>query len=155
MAESCPRIRRASEVVWRPRRPTGQLAQATARDPIDHRPWGLRTFKSASGETCLALGRVVGTRLGVVHVGQFKELPTRKGGVCGPLATQHMVMSSRDYFDSAIPGGRTVLYGIVDRTIVSLAPATRDRRRRRGADRRRRDLHRGPGRHQGLCGTTA
>jgi hypothetical protein len=103
-----------------------QLAQATARDPIDHRPWGLRTFKSAGGETCLALGRVVGTRLGVVHVGQFKELPTRKGGVCGPLATQHVVMSSRDYFDSAIAGGRTVLYGIVDRSItrLSLKPAT-------------------------------
>jgi hypothetical protein len=97
-----------------------QLAQAVARDPIDHRPWGLRTFKSAGGETCLALGRVVGTRLGVVHVGQFKELPTRKGGVCGPLASQHMVMSSRNYFDSAIDGGRTALYGIVDRSITKL-----------------------------------
>ena len=32
-----------------------QLAQASARDPTDHRPWGLRTFKSANGETCLAL----------------------------------------------------------------------------------------------------
>jgi hypothetical protein len=98
-----------------------QLAQATARDPIDHRPWGLRTFKSAGGGTCLALGRVVGTRLGVVRVGQFKELPTRKGGVCGPLATQHLVMSSRAYSDSAIAGGRTVLYGIVDRSITSLS----------------------------------
>lgn len=103
-----------------------QLAQAAARDPLDHRPWGLRTFKSAGGDTCLALGRVVGTRLGVVRVGQFKELPTRKGGVCGPLATQHLVMSSRDYFDSAIAGGRTVLYGIVDRSItrLTLQPAT-------------------------------
>ncbi len=97
-----------------------QLAQATTRDPIDHRPWGARTFKSAGGETCLALGRVVGTRLGVVRVGQFKELPTRKAGVCGPLASQHLVMSSRGYFDSAIAGGRTVLYGIVDRSITEL-----------------------------------
>lgn len=103
-----------------------QLAQATARDPLDHRPWGLRTFKSAGGGTCLALGRVVGARLGVVHVGQFKELPTRKGGVCGPLATKHLVMSSRVYSDSAIAGGRTVLYGIVDRSIthLSLQPST-------------------------------
>jgi hypothetical protein len=103
-----------------------QLAQASARDPLDHRPWGLRTFKSAAGDTCLALGRVVGTRLGVVRTGQFKELPTRKGGVCGPLATQHLVMSSRDYFNAAIAGGRTVLYGIVDRSItrLSLQPET-------------------------------
>jgi hypothetical protein len=103
-----------------------QLAQASARDPLDHRRWGLRTFKSAGGDTCLALGRVVGTRLGVVRIGQFKELPTRKGGVCGPLATQHLVMSSRDYFTSAITDGRTVLYGIVDRSItrLSLQPPT-------------------------------
>jgi hypothetical protein len=97
-----------------------QLAQASARDPIDHRPWGLRTFKSANGETCLALGRIVGNRLGVVAVGQFKELPARTSGVCGPLARQHLVMTSRVYFDSAVHGGRTVLYGIVDRTVVRL-----------------------------------
>jgi hypothetical protein len=101
-----------------------QLAQASARDPVDHRPWGLRTFKSAGGETCLALGRVVGNRLGVVAVGQFKELPARTSGVCGPLARQHLVMTSRVYFDPAIDGGRTVLYGIADRTVTRLALQT-------------------------------
>ncbi len=97
-----------------------QLAQASARDPIDHRAWGIRTFKSASGETCLTLGRIVGNRLGIVRMGQFKELPARASGVCGPLSRQHLVMTSRVYFDSAIPGGRTVLYGIVDRSITRL-----------------------------------
>jgi hypothetical protein len=98
-----------------------QLAQATARDPIDHRAWGIRTFTSAGGETCLALGRIVGNRLGAVRVGQFKELPVRTSGICGPLARQHLVMTSRDYFDSAIAGGRTVLYGIADRSVTRLA----------------------------------
>lgn len=97
-----------------------QLAQASVRDPIDHRAWGIRTFQSARGETCLALGRVAGNRLGAVRVGQFKELPARTSGVCGPLERQHLVMTSRVYFDSAIDGGRTVLYGIADRSITSL-----------------------------------
>jgi hypothetical protein len=97
-----------------------RLAQASARDPIDHRAWGIRTFQSAGGETCLALGRIVGNRLGAVRVGQFKELPARTSGVCGPLERQHLVMTSRVYFDSAIDGGRTVLYGIVDRTVGRL-----------------------------------
>lgn len=97
-----------------------QLAQASARDPIDHRAWGIRVFKSAGGDTCLALGRIVGNRLGVVRVGQFKELPARTSGVCGPLSRQHVVMSSRVYFDPAIAGGRTVLYGIVDRAVSRL-----------------------------------
>lgn len=97
-----------------------QLAQASVRDPIDRRGWGIRTFKSAGGETCLALGRVAGHRLGAVRVGQFRELPMRTSGVCGPLERQHLVMSSRHYFDSAIAGGRTVLYGIVDRTVTRL-----------------------------------
>jgi hypothetical protein len=97
-----------------------QLAQAVAADPVDHRAWGLRTFKSAGGETCLALGRIVGNRLGVVRVGQFRALPARTSGVCGPLSRQHLVMSSRHYFDAAIAGGRTVLYGIVDRTVTRL-----------------------------------
>lgn len=101
-----------------------QLAQASARDPLDHRAWGIRTFKSAGGEICLALGRIVGKRLGAVRVGQFKELPVRASGVCGPLERQHMVMTSRVYFDSAIDGGRTVLYGIVDRSITKLGLAS-------------------------------
>lgn len=97
-----------------------RLAQASARDPLDHRAWGVRTFQNARGETCLALGRVVGKRLGAVRIGQFKELPARTSGVCGPLDRQHLVMTSRVYFDSAIDGGRTVLYGIVDRSITKL-----------------------------------
>ncbi|MES1192953.1 MAG: hypothetical protein ABUM26_01405, partial [Solirubrobacterales bacterium] len=53
-----------------------QLALASAPDPVERQPWGLRLFKSANGDTCLTLGRVVGNRLGVVRQGQFQEFPT-------------------------------------------------------------------------------
>ena len=97
-----------------------QLAQASAPDPRERQPWGLRTFLSAKGDTCIALGRVVGGRLGVIRNGQFKELPTRTGGVCGALGDQHIVMTARRYAAATIPNGRTIVYGVVDRTVTGL-----------------------------------
>ncbi len=97
-----------------------QLALASAPDPVERQPWGLRLFKSANGDTCLTLGRTVGNRLGVVRQGQFREFPTRTAGMCAPLAQRHTVMAVRDFTDSTIAGSRAVLFGIVDRTVVSL-----------------------------------
>ena len=97
-----------------------QLALASAADPVERRPWGLRLFKSANGDTCLTLGRVVGGRLGVVRQGQFQELPTRTAGMCAPLERGHVAMATRTFSDSAVAGGRDVLFGIVDRTVTRL-----------------------------------
>jgi hypothetical protein len=97
-----------------------QLALAAAPDPVARQPWGLRLFKSANGDTCLTLGRVVGGRLGVVRQGQFQEFPTRAAGMCAPLEERHIVMAVRDYPDSVIAGSRGVLFGIVDRTVTGL-----------------------------------
>lgn len=97
-----------------------QLAAASAADPVADQPWGLRLFKNANGDTCLTLGRVVGSRLGVVRQGQFKELPARATGMCAALEDRHVVMAVRDFTDSVVAGGRGVLYGIVDRTVTNL-----------------------------------
>jgi hypothetical protein len=97
-----------------------QLALASAADPVERQPWGLRLFKSASGDTCLTVGRVIGGRLGVVRAGQFKELPTRSGGMCAPLEARHIVIAIRNYPESVIAGSRGVLFGIVDRTVSQL-----------------------------------
>jgi hypothetical protein len=97
-----------------------QLALATAPDPVQRQPWGLRLFKSANGDTCLALGRVVSGRLGIVRDGRFQELPARTSGMCSPLEDRHIVMASRIFSDSAVAGGRGVLFGIVDRTVTRL-----------------------------------
>ena len=97
-----------------------RLAAASAADPVADQPWGLRLFKNANGDTCLTLGRVVGGRLGIVRRGQFKELPARATGMCAPLEDRHVVMAVRDFTDSVVAGGRSVLYGIVDRTVTGL-----------------------------------
>lgn len=97
-----------------------QLALVSAPDPVERQPWGLRLFKSANGDTCLTLGRVVGNRLGIVRQGQFQEFPTRAAGMCAPLGERHVVMAVRDFTDSVIAGSRGVLFGIVDRTVTGL-----------------------------------
>jgi hypothetical protein len=94
-----------------------QLAQATAPDPTQPQRWGLRLSKSASGYTCLTLGRVVGGRLGVIRDGQFKELPARSGGMCAAIDADHVVMAVRIYASGGDARQRNVVYGAVDRTV--------------------------------------
>jgi hypothetical protein len=95
-----------------------QLAQATTTEPAGGQPWGVGTYKSAQGDTCLVLGRVVGGRLGVIREGRFRQLTTRTGGLCAKLGADHAVFSVRDYYHPSTPSAsRGVLYGIVDRTV--------------------------------------
>jgi hypothetical protein len=96
-----------------------QLAQARAADPGGAEPWGLRTYQSAGDETCVIVGRIVGGRLGLIRAGQFKELATGSGGVCGALEIAHFVLSLRAY-EPTEAARRWALYGIVDRTVTRL-----------------------------------
>lgn len=96
--------------------PSGrQLALAVSPSPGGGAPWGMRVYRSATGRTCLAVGRVVHGKLGVVEAGQFRELPTAYPGQCGTLKKDHY-MAGRQ----GVPGGYDVLYGIVDRTVHRL-----------------------------------
>jgi hypothetical protein len=97
-----------------------QLAAARAADPSERIPWGLRVYRGATGTTCAIAGRVVGDRLGDVRDGRFAEIPTGAPGLCGALEHEHVLVTRRRYPSAAVPGGRTVLYGVVDRTVRSL-----------------------------------
>jgi hypothetical protein len=101
-----------------------QLAQASIADPLPGRRWGLRTFRSTIGETCMAVGRVVSGHLGTVRNGQFREFPARTAGLCGVLEREHLVLGNQNFIDPDIPGGRTVLFGVVDRTITAVSVRT-------------------------------
>ncbi|MCW2985974.1 MAG: hypothetical protein JWR63_3544 [Conexibacter sp.] len=96
-----------------------QLSEASAADPLGKERWGLRTYRSTGGKTCLVVGRVVGGRLGVIQQGQFKELPAHSTGVCNPLSRLHVSLAQRAY-SPATSASRTVLYGVVDRTVTRL-----------------------------------
>jgi hypothetical protein len=93
-----------------------RLAEATAADPVERAPWGVRVYQSVQGTTCVVAGRVVGGRLGVLQSGRFKELASDAPGSCANLIEDHLVATVRNY--GAVSGGaRTVLFGVGDRTV--------------------------------------
>jgi hypothetical protein len=97
-----------------------RLAQADVPDPTDKARWGLRLYTNARGNTCVVAGRRVGRRLGVVGGGTFVELPASAPGACTQLDHMHVLVTLRHYGDVILPGGRTLVYGVTDRTIRSL-----------------------------------
>lgn len=101
-----------------------RLSQARASDPSGGAPWGTRLYTNSQGNSCVVAGRVVRSQLGVLQSGRFTELPSSAPGVCNDLARGHVLVTIRNYGDPAVPGGRTVLYGIADRTIRSLEVVT-------------------------------
>jgi hypothetical protein len=93
---------------------------AIAVDPT--RPeleWGVGVYPSQNGrDTCLLAGRVRGQALGVEQDGRFTRLSKDAPGTCGDIDVRHAIFSTRSYFNAT--GNRTLLYGLVDRTVTSL-----------------------------------
>jgi hypothetical protein len=94
-----------------------RLAQASSADPVERQPWGMRLYTSTQGETCVVVGRVVGERLGRLDGASFEELPANAEGVCADFGKVHILATYRGYSAS---GGRTIVYGVADRTISGL-----------------------------------
>ncbi|HEX5923490.1 MAG TPA: hypothetical protein VFY45_06635 [Baekduia sp.] len=93
---------------------------ALAADPL--RPalhWGVGVYPSQNGrDTCLLAGRVRGKGLGVEQDGRFTSLNKDAPGLCDDIDARHAIFTTRTYFNAT--GGRTLLYGLVDRTVTSL-----------------------------------
>jgi hypothetical protein len=97
-----------------------QLAQARAKDPSERVPWGVRVYTGASGQSCIIPGRVVGNRLGDVRNGRFTEIPSGAPAICASLDREHVLVLARRYSALAVAGGRSAVFGIVDRTVTRL-----------------------------------
>lgn len=96
-----------------------RVAQATVVDPSGGLPWGVRVYTSRRAETCVVTGRVRDGRLGRLSDSRFRPLPAEQPGFCADLAEQGLVATVRVY--GADYGERSVLYGIVDRSVVGVA----------------------------------
>jgi hypothetical protein len=95
------------------------LAQASRPDPVERGRWGLRLYTNPAGDACVVVGRVIEGRVGLVQNGRFAELPATAPGVCRDLGRMHVLATVR--WIGAVSGGRTLLYGIADRTIRGLS----------------------------------
>jgi hypothetical protein len=96
-------------------------ALATAADPVDQYGWGVRIYQARAGKTCALAGRLLHGRLGAAQNGQFHEFAADVPGQCGDLAASHALVAVRNYGSAATAGAtRTVVYGIVDRTVKGI-----------------------------------
>lgn len=107
----------------RPVPPDRRLAMATAPDPVEKYPWGVRVYYAGTGDTCVVVGRIVNGRLGLVGSGRFTELSANVPGRCANIAEHHVLAAVRSY-GAASGMARTVLYGVADRTVRSIAIAS-------------------------------
>jgi hypothetical protein len=96
-----------------------EVAQAMAHDPDDKYGWGLRSYPSESGQKCVVAGRLVNGRVGRLIDGKFAEMAADMQGLCGDLRRTHYVFTTRRY--PCMSGGRTLLYGITDRLVLSMS----------------------------------
>jgi hypothetical protein len=94
-------------------------ALATAADPVDRYGWGVRISYRPTGETCALAGRLLRGRLGVMQNGSFRELAAGVPGQCIDMAAEHALVAVRNYGAGA-GVARTVVYGIVDRTVTGV-----------------------------------
>jgi hypothetical protein len=95
-------------------------ALATVADPVDRYGWGVRVYQGRTGDTCAVAGRVLRGRLGAIQNGRFRELPADVPGQCADLAVEHALVAVRSYA-AGIGAARTVVYGVVDRTVTGIA----------------------------------
>jgi hypothetical protein len=96
-----------------------RLSPVRVPDPVEGPPWGARTYTSRLGYPCIYVGRVQGGRLGIVRDGRFAPYTGRVGGQCATEPDQHITFSVRR--SSEPEGGRSLVYGLVDRTVTSVA----------------------------------
>jgi hypothetical protein len=100
-----------------------RVAAVRAVDPVERvPPWGMRVYPGPRGTTCLLAGRIVDGRLGRLRDGRFAQLDETAQGACGDVAESHFLAVTR--CETVTVGGRTALYGIVDRDVMRLELAT-------------------------------
>jgi hypothetical protein len=121
---------------------TARLAGLDVPDPdASQPPWDLRISRTAGGETCTAVGQVVGGRLGIVgldHV--FRALPPGGADACGIDTPSGPVLAgAQDFLGPNSGEARTVVSGVAGpgaRSVTAYAGGE-------AAPRRGRQLHGG------------
>jgi hypothetical protein len=94
------------------------LAGARAKDPLGSWTWGMRRYTSRTGASCVVVGRMREGQLVRPNGAGLVALPPTTPGSCGRLDAEPALIALRIY--GTISGARSVLYGLVDRTVRAL-----------------------------------
>jgi hypothetical protein len=92
---------------------------AAAADPNHGPPWSVRVYDRASSRRCINVGRTDGTSFGPVDsAGEVRDRGDVASGSCADPAEQPSQVAVARYADSGGSGPRSVLFGLVDDTVV-------------------------------------
>ena len=115
----------------------GQVGE-TVSDPRGGPPWAVRVTPTAAGERCIAVGRTDGRAFGPVDAtGQILDAGPSFSGSCADPGSDPLQVALARYVDTAGTGPRSVLFGVADASVASIAvtqpsgiePVTPDRYR--------------------------
>jgi hypothetical protein len=86
----------------------------TVSDPRGGLDWGVRSYVSTSGNSCVEPGRMSGGHFGqLVGAGQaFRASPAQDGGTCGSLLAEPILLAINHYPRVEDQQPRTVLFGL-------------------------------------------
>lgn len=112
---------------------SARLAGLDAPDPASGQPpWDLRLSRTSNGETCTAVGQVVGGRLGIVgldHV--FRPLPVAAVDSCGvDTAGAPTLLGAQTFVGRTPAQARTVLSGVAGAGVRAVIVHAEGRSRR-------------------------
>lgn len=94
---------------------SARLAGLDAPDPDGNEPpWDLRLSRTASGETCTAVGQVVGGQFGIVGLDhKFREAPLGSVDSCGiDSPYDPAIVGARTFIGTSAARARTVVSGV-------------------------------------------
>lgn len=104
--------------------PLGALAPIgeTVPDPRGGPPWAVRVSTTPAGQRCVAVGRTDGRAFGPVDAaGQILHAEPSFSGSCADPGSGPLQVALARYADTGGAGPRSVLFGVADARVVSVA----------------------------------
>jgi hypothetical protein len=101
--------------------PPGQIGETVA-DPAGGPPWAVRITPTPAGKRCITVGRTDGVAFGPVNAaGEIVGTGPSFSGSCAEPAAEPLQVAVARYADVAGAGARTVLFGVADAEVISVA----------------------------------
>jgi hypothetical protein len=105
----------------RPLAGSERVSGVQTADPIGGLPWGLRLYRSESGDPCVIVGRLRDGQVGLLTGNTFRALPLSGPGNCVHFEGRDrpLSMGTRSFPPGDAPE-RTAIYGVASRLVTKI-----------------------------------
>jgi hypothetical protein len=103
--------------------PAGKIETgARVADPRGGRPWAVRIFDGDRSPRCIAVGRTDGQAFGPADAsGAIHDTGAVASGSCADPSEEPLQLARASFADSAGSGPRSVLFGVADASVATVA----------------------------------